>query len=72
MWEKLLGNIKDFGYDFAALWKASVAKDARKFIIDTNCHCSFECAWSQNIFAEPRNWPLLMTEYVRLKFHRMS
>jgi len=34
-----LGNVKDFDYDFIALWNSKKAEDIRKFIKDKKCCC---------------------------------
>jgi len=54
--EKPLGNLRQFDYDLGALWKEAPADKARTFIRDTNCFCTFECAWSVNILASPSYW----------------
>jgi|SRR3989344_7832794 len=62
-----IGNVRDYNYDFLRLWNSKQAENTRKYIRKIKCHCSFECAWSQNIFVEPRNWPILLKEYMKIK-----
>lgn len=38
-----LGNLRDFHYDFAALWTSKAAQAVRDKINDTKCYCTHEC-----------------------------
>ncbi len=49
-----MGNLKDFDYDFLKLWNSIHAKNIKKDIICSKCHCSDECSWLINIFSSPR------------------
>lgn len=48
------GNLKDFDYDFLALWQSENAKIIRNNIVKSKCYCTFECTWLLNIFSSPR------------------
>lgn len=56
-----LGNLRDYGMDFSALWSDSPAADARHWIVDSECHCSYECAWGFNILGNARYQPRLLS-----------
>jgi MoaA/NifB/PqqE/SkfB family radical SAM enzyme len=58
--DKPLGNLRDFDYDFNRLWAATEARQTRQWISDTNCHCTYECAWSFNILSNARYQPALI------------
>jgi MoaA/NifB/PqqE/SkfB family radical SAM enzyme len=51
------GNIRDYDYDFLKLWNDRFASDGRRWILDTNCHCTYECAWAFNILGNWRYFP---------------
>lgn len=38
-YDKEMGNLRDFDYNFPELWKSSQAKNVRKFIRDKKCAC---------------------------------
>lgn len=63
--DRKLGNIRDYNFDFMALWKSQATADVKKFIKDTNCHCSYECAWSLNIVGNIKYIPKLVWGVVR-------
>jgi len=46
---KKVGNIRDVDFNFSKLWFSNQAHDIRRFIKNTNCFCTFECAISTNI-----------------------
>ena len=52
---KKLGNLRDFDMDLPLLWQANAP--LRQWILDSRCHCTYECAWSYNLLASPRYWP---------------
>lgn len=51
--KKILGNLRQNGMDLMQIWKNAKASSARKFIKDTKCNCTYECALSFNVLA---NW----------------
>lgn len=55
-----IGHLRDTGFDFGALWHGREAGLLRTWIRDSNCHCTYECAWSFNILAGPRFQPALV------------
>lgn len=56
-----LGNLRDHDMDFSALWADQPATDARRWILDSECHCSYECAWGFNILGNARYQPRLLS-----------
>lgn len=46
---KKIGNIRDFNYNFKKLWLSPNSKKIRKFIRDSKCFCTYECAVDCNI-----------------------
>lgn len=52
--DKKLGNVRNNQYNFINLWKSTSNKKIKKFIKDTKCNCSYECALSYNILGNYR------------------
>lgn len=67
-----LGNVREFDYDFARLWRSAHARAISKDIIENKCFCTHECFMSTNILFNPRLYPRLVGEAARLRWHRMS
>lgn len=57
-----LGNLRDFALDFMKLWTSAKAAACRRFIVQSCCHCTFECAWTINILSHPRYLAPLLRE----------
>jgi MoaA/NifB/PqqE/SkfB family radical SAM enzyme len=57
--DRPLGNLRDYDFDFMKLWRDSEAKSAKKWIKDTGCNCTYECAWSVNVLGNLRYQPTL-------------
>lgn len=55
----MIGNIRDFNYDFRTLWLSQKAKDEIKYIRGTKCFCTHECFNNVNILFNPRFYPRL-------------
>jgi radical SAM protein with 4Fe4S-binding SPASM domain len=51
--DKLIGNLRDNNMNFMALWNSEKNSEIKKFIKDTKCRCTYECALSFNILG---NW----------------
>jgi len=58
--DRPLGNLRDYDYDFLRLWADGTAAETRRWIHDTNCHCTYECAWSFNVLSTARYQPALI------------
>ena len=48
-YDKPMGNLRNFGYDFARLWSSPQADDVRQFIHGGNCHCPMANQMYSNI-----------------------
>lgn len=59
-----MGNVRDHGGDFMAVWQSPAACDERQFIRDRKCFCTYECVMSANILFNPRMYPRLLREVV--------
>jgi radical SAM protein with 4Fe4S-binding SPASM domain len=61
-----LGNVRDNGYDIRGLLKSDHARKVIRSIQDNGCFCTHECYFITNILFNPRMYPSLMKEYVKL------
>jgi MoaA/NifB/PqqE/SkfB family radical SAM enzyme len=50
---KPLGNVRNYNYNFADLWKSSKTKESAKWIKETKCYCTHECFQRMNILYNP-------------------
>jgi MoaA/NifB/PqqE/SkfB family radical SAM enzyme len=48
-YNKPMGNLRDYGYDFKRLWNSQQAKEVRSYIRDGNCHCPMANQMYSNI-----------------------
>jgi radical SAM protein with 4Fe4S-binding SPASM domain len=64
--EHLMGNLKDFGFDVG---RALASRQAREIIsrIRADCFCTHECYMMTNILFNPRMFPQLLKETVRVR-----
>ena len=51
--DRKMGNVRQFGCDFAALWRSDEAASARRFQKELGCQCTYECAMSVNTLFNP-------------------
>ena len=70
--DRKLGNVRDYNYDFKAIWFNEPADAARKFIKDTKCFCTYECFLTINILFNLRMWPQLFKEWASLKISKLK
>jgi len=64
---KLVGNIRDYGYDMRELTHSPRAMTVQKQIHDSRCYCSHECYVMTNILFNARMYPSLLKEYMQIK-----
>ena len=57
-----LGNLATVNYDLSQLWFSQTAEGERKAIANRECHCTYECVSSCNIFFNVNNYPALLRE----------
>lgn len=64
------GNIKDFEYDLKKIWNSSKARALRALIQSRKCMstlmCTQECFLSINLATQPKYWPDIIKERIRL------
>ena len=57
----LMGDLRENEMNLMKIWKNNVSKQTRKFIKNTKCNCSYECALSYNILGNWRYHPSLLS-----------
>lgn len=58
--DKCLGNLRDTGLNFMSIWKSQETKDTECWVLDSKCHCTYECAWTLNVLSNARYQPKLI------------
>ena len=61
--DKLLGDLRENNMNFTEIWKGAEAKKIKKFIKDTKCNCTYECALTYNILGNWRYQPSLISSF---------
>jgi Fe-coproporphyrin III synthase len=60
MRDEIIGNVRDYGMDLAALWKLPETGETRRGILRGECSCWHHCFLSTPIVREPKLWARLM------------
>ncbi len=55
-----MGGLRDFNYDFTAVWKGDLAKEIREKIKNNYCQCIHECHITTNYLFNPKYYPGLL------------
>ena len=65
--DRVIGNVRDYNYDFKALWSSQRAEELRRYIRGTKCFCTYECFLTINILFNPLVLPQVFKEWAILK-----
>lgn len=57
--DKSMGNLRDYDFDLQKLMSTHDNADLRRWIVDTKCKCSFECALAANVTWNASMYPRL-------------
>ncbi len=63
-----LGNLSEVGYDLSKIWFSDQAEKQRLSIKRHECHCTYECVSSCNIFFNPKYYPILLKTIFQKNF----
>jgi MoaA/NifB/PqqE/SkfB family radical SAM enzyme len=63
-YDKSMGNLQDYGYDFKRLWNSPQAKEVRSYIHAGNCYCPMANQMYSNILM---HWPSLARVLYRIR-----
>lgn len=58
--DPIMGNIRHFDYDIVKLLQGPKAQAMRRFILDTKCRCTFECAMYASLAFNPSQYPKII------------
>jgi len=61
-----MGNVRDNGYDIKKILRSTQARNILSQIKDKGCFCSHECYLMTNILFNPRLYPVLLREYMKI------
>lgn len=61
-----LGNVREYGYDIRRILSSARSREIITSIKDNGCYCTHECYFMTNILFNPRMYPSLIKEYLRL------
>jgi MoaA/NifB/PqqE/SkfB family radical SAM enzyme len=59
--DKMMGDLREYDMNLMKIWKNSYSNQTRKYIKDTKCNCTYECALSYNILGNWRYQPSLLS-----------
>lgn len=62
---KSFGNLRDYNWNLKSLLKKHSVHQLQKWIKDTKCKCSFECALAANVVWKPKNYPKVLSSAVK-------
>ncbi len=65
--DMILGNVRDFDYDFKKIWYSEKGEEARRWIRDEKCFCTYECQYTVNILFNPLMYGQILKEYAAIK-----
>jgi radical SAM protein with 4Fe4S-binding SPASM domain len=69
--EQVLGNVRDYDYDFKKIWQSQKANEVREWISKTKCYCTYECFMTVNILFNPLMYPIILKEWANLKWAQL-
>jgi radical SAM protein with 4Fe4S-binding SPASM domain len=62
---KKMGNLRDYDFDLHAVLRTEESKELVKWIKDTKCKCSFECALAANVVWNASMYPKLAVSAIK-------
>jgi len=67
-----MGNIRDFNYDFRALWKNEKAEKIKGMIDENKCYCTYECFLTHAILFNIKMYPEIFREWSHIKLGKLK
>lgn len=65
-----LGNVRDWRYDLAALWRSPRAQEVRASVVEQRCHCDHGCHTAVNLTFDPRQFATIARAYLSMDRRR--
>jgi MoaA/NifB/PqqE/SkfB family radical SAM enzyme len=69
--DKVMGNVRDYDYDFKKIWFSEKADEIRRWIRQSKCFCTYECFLTINILFNPSMLPQVLKEWAALKLYKL-
>ena len=69
--DKVMGNVRDYDYDFKKIWFSKEADEIREWIRKNKCFCTYECFLTINILFNPLMLPQVLKEWGALKLCKL-
>jgi len=70
--DNVIGNVRNFNYDFKKIWFSKNADIIRARIRKEKCFCTYECYLTLNIMFNARFYPDILKEWLSIKWGRLS
>lgn len=59
--DNIMGNLRENEMNLMSIWNSNVSNKTRKYIKESKCNCTYECALSYNILGNWRYQPSLLS-----------
>ena len=63
--DKKIGELREYQMNFIKMWQEKKTKEIKKFILNTKCNCTYECALSYNVLSNWRYQPSLISAAIK-------
>lgn len=63
--DPVIANIRDHGYDIRQVLQTERAQEMIRFVAETKCHCTWECAMVANHVFNPAAYPRVLKKMLR-------
>ena len=61
---KKMGNVYEHSLNFLNLWDTQAAQEIRKWVVQSKCRCTYECAWNWNILGNRQYLPQMVKSFL--------
>jgi len=68
---KMIGNLRDFGFNFRDLWFSNRNKEIARWIVDTKCFCTHECNVHCNTAFNAKHFTRVAVDAARFKVKKL-
>ncbi|MBE7439937.1 MAG: radical SAM protein [Spirochaetales bacterium] len=68
---KMVGNLRDFDFDFRKLWFSDRNKEIARWIVDTKCFCTHECNVHCNTAFNAKHFTRVAVDAARFKVKKL-
>jgi MoaA/NifB/PqqE/SkfB family radical SAM enzyme len=67
-----MGNIREYDYDFRALFRSDTANKVNKIIDSNGCYCTYECFLTHAILFNIKMYPYILKEWSHIKLGKLK